>query len=261
MIRALINSVPTGPLLIVGTLVAVVAAIGATLLVRKRWPGLADGAHNDVANSMITVAGTLYAIILGFVVVNAYTSQATTTDAVRNEATQLAQLYRDTRGMPRLAEPVAIAMHDYIHAVVEQEWPAMRNGIEPDASSAPLTAMFAAFQAYEPTTAAETAFYSEAIRKLNEVVGSRRLRLSSAAEEMPAGLTWLFIGGAFLLVGLALFFGVAKRRVHVLLIAGLAALLAYSVLLSLALDYPFSGDLSVSSDPFRSGALELVWGD
>ena len=70
--------------------IAVVAAIVALSLLR-RWHGVASEAHNDVLAAVLGAAGTLYAIILGFVLVGSYSDLKTTENAVLDEATQVAR--------------------------------------------------------------------------------------------------------------------------------------------------------------------------
>jgi hypothetical protein len=40
---------------------------------------------------------------------------------------------------------------------------------------------------------------------------------------------------------------------------GVALLLGFAVLLSMLLQHPFSGDISVKSTPFREGTLAELW--
>jgi hypothetical protein len=51
------------------------------------------------------------------------------------------------------------------------------------------------------------------------------------------------------------FFGSHNFRAHLLMIGAVAGVLSFSLVLTLMLAYPFSGQLSVSSDPFRLGIL------
>jgi hypothetical protein len=46
-----------------------------------------------------------------------------------------------------------------------------------------------------------------------------------------------------------------NRRAQLLLGIGVASVMAFSLLLVLELAYPFSGDIAVSSDPFRLGIV------
>jgi hypothetical protein len=258
VIRGVLNSIPTWPLLIGVVLLAVVAAI-AGVSVLRRWHGSATDAHNDVLAAVLGAAGTLYAIILGFVLVGSYSDLKTTEDAVLDEATQITQIYRDTVGLPGLQDTIRPELHQYLHAVVETEWKTMSDGTASVETDAELDHIFAVFHAFRPGNDTDIAFYEEAIVKLNDVVSSRRVRLDAAMEEMPPDLLVLLIGGGIVLVSLTLLFGVANFRLHAVMVASVAGLMAFSVMLAIVLDYPFSGALSVRPDVFQRGELAQFW--
>ena len=65
----MVTAVPVwllGVLLIVGM---PAAAVGAQLGIRRTWPHLLEGEHNDVAGFIIAVVGVIYAVLLAFVVI------------------------------------------------------------------------------------------------------------------------------------------------------------------------------------------------
>jgi hypothetical protein len=126
----------------------------------------------------------------------------------------------------------------------------MRNGHEaPDAEPA-LRSISHLLQGFEPKTASQSAFYSEAIGKLNDVVADRAERLQAARESLPGTFQVLVVGGALLLIGSLYFVGMPSARGQTLLVAGVAGLIGLNLLLALLLDLPFSGQLNVSSSPF-----------
>lgn len=51
-------------------------------------------------------------------------------------------------------------------------------------------------------------------------------------------------------MGFALLFGVADVRLHFVMVAAFAAVLALQIFVILVLSDPFSGDLAVSPEPF-----------
>ena len=49
--------------------------------------------------------------------------------------------------------------------------------------------------------------------------------------------------------------GSARRGVQTVMLLGVTAIIAFNLVLATTLDYPFSGDVSVSSEPFTTGVL------
>jgi hypothetical protein len=252
--RWLLNTIPSWAIviLVVGGLMAI-AAVGL-VVVRRRWPQFVDGEHNDVAGILLGVVGATYGIMLAFVIVAVYEDFSDAQSTVHSEATALAELYRDTRGMD-IADPMNGAIGGYVRAVVDEDWPMMADGRLSDRGWAGVDAMFAVLQGFEPATQSQDAFLGAAIDDLNQVVEGRRARLFHAQEALPGMLQALMIGGAVLLIAFTWLFGMRLFRTQVLMVVGVAGLIGFSVVLAMMIDHPFSGDLSVSSDPFTEGIL------
>ncbi|BAJ25892.1 MULTISPECIES: DUF4239 domain-containing protein [Kitasatospora] len=225
---------PTLAVLVVGVIVAL--SVLAVLLVRRRYPGLAEGEHNDMIGTVLGMFGAIYGIILAFVIVTLWTQLDTTNTIVASESTAAATLVRDAGAFP----------------------PAERDRIR-EATGANLQALYDALQSYEPGTETEKAYYGQATGQLDEMVLQRRARIAMATKELPLLLQVLVYGGALVIIPLTFLCGVRSRRMQVLFVGTVAMLIGFSPLLTLVLDRPFSGDLSASSGPFKEGALTQFW--
>jgi len=254
--RWLLNHLATWELglLIVGGFV-LVALIGITLT--WRWlPALRDGESNDVAGVILGVLAAVYGIVLAFVIVALYEEYRQASTDVRTEATALAKVYRDSQAFaPPGAVAVKTAVGTYIRTVVKDEWPQLKHGRESQQGWSDLAAIYAALRSYQPKTVVQTAFYTEAVARVNDLTGARRQRLNDAEEALPTTFNVLLVGGALLLLAVTFLFGTRNPRLHVALTVSVAVLLGFNLLLALVLDYPFSGSVAVSSHPFTQGAL------
>lgn len=256
MTRWLLNTFPTWALLLLVPALLVALAVAGQLLVRRRWPHVAEGEHNDVAGVMLGVLGGVYGIVLAFVIVALYEDFQAAKETVHEEATHLAQLQRSSGAFPPAVRVrIAADVGGYAEAVVEEEWKLMENGRESAAAWARVDDLYAVLQGYEPRTASESAFYGEAVSTLDELVASRRSRLTHAQESLPGSFLVLIVGGAVLLLGFLYFFGMRSTRAQLVMIVGVAALVGFNLVLAVVLDHPFSGDVTVSHAPFRQGAL------
>ena len=98
----------TGLLLIVGLPAAVVACQAG---LRRLWPALLEGDHNEVTGFIIAVVGVIYAVLLGFVVIVSWENFDEAENVVGQEASALRTMYRDSAAFP---PPI----RDQIHADV-----------------------------------------------------------------------------------------------------------------------------------------------
>ncbi|MEV4436533.1 hypothetical protein [Streptomyces sp. NPDC049585] len=239
----------------------VFVAVTGGLLVRRRFPHTVEGRHNEMIGVVLGIYGAIYGIILAFVIVAEWEALGVARTNVATEATQTAEVLRDASAFPtEQRHRISDAIGDYVHAIVEKQWPRMREG-EPDPglTNPEITRIYRAFQTYEPTTEAEKAYYSQAVSNLGGVAAARRSRLATSQEQLPVLLTALVYGGALVVIPLTWVYGIRSIRVQLVFISAVAALIGVSVLLVLTLDRPFSGDLSISPAPFKEGILAHYW--
>jgi uncharacterized protein DUF4239 len=257
--RWLLNHLPTWQLvpLIVGVFVLI--AVLGHVVVRKRFPHVASGEHNDVAGFLLGLVAVLYGIMLGFVVVAVYEEFRAAQDVVRAEATSLSQIYRDTRGFPLpVRRHLDKLMEDYTLTVRYSEWKLMKTGGESEKAWNVLLQLGRALQSWNPRTTSEQIYDAQAATKANDLVAERRVRLSQAEDALPTVFQILLLSGAFLTMGFLYFFGMQSKKTQLVLIGGVAALIGFSIAVVLVLSFPYSGEVSVSNASFHQGALKLL---
>lgn len=257
----LLNHFSTFTLAVCTVGATVVLAVVGSLLLRRRYPSLAQGEHNDMVGVTLGMFGAIYGIILAFVIVTLWTQLDSTQTIVATEATDVALITRDGAAFPApVRDRLDSALSGYVHAVVDQQWPRMREG-QPSygATESHLVNAFEVLQGYDPKGPREEVFYEQAVGHLNDVAGQRRARLNMAEQELPPLLQILAFGGAIVLIPLTFLYGMRKLRIQLLFVASVAGLIGFSLLLVVVLDRPFAGDLSVSPAPYTEGALARYW--
>ena len=110
---------------------------------------------------------------------------------------------------------------------------------------------------FEPAKEREKIIQGEVLRSLDTVQEQRRLRLQAVPTGLPAVLWSVVLVGALLNIVLTYLFWSDNLKVHALLVGMLAIFIALLVFLTAAMDNPFRGEFSVSSEAFQ-GVLENV---
>lgn len=260
MTRWLLNTFPTWALGII--VVGAFSALGAVShrLVQRRFSHVMSEANNELAGRLIGVLIGMYGIMLAFVIVSLYQEMNATEANVRAEATELAQLYRDSDAFPAdVSADIHAAIGAYVHTVVEEEWTLMEDGVFSEDAWVEIDDLYAIYQSYQPNDGTATAFYDESVGKLNELVGARRERLEHAEHSLPTPLLILLLGGALLVVLFVSVAGTGNSWAQTVMIAAVAGLVGFNVLLVISLDHPFSGDVSVSNHTFQEGELQELF--
>src|SRR5262245_11068057 len=125
----LLNHFSTFTLAVVTVGGTVVLAVAGSVLLRRRYPSLARGEHNDMVGVTLGMFGAIYGIILAVVIVTLWTQLDSTQTIVSSEATDAALIARDAAAFPpAVRADLDTALSGYVHAVVEDQWPRMRAG-------------------------------------------------------------------------------------------------------------------------------------
>jgi hypothetical protein len=230
-------------LVVLAVVVAAAAlAITALLLVRRHAP---DGSYfndGDRAAGVFGVLATGFAVLLGLVVVLAFTSYDESRSGAETEALTLAQQYEVAHLLPpgggRL---LATELVCYGRSVVHQEWPRMRDGTQRDAVNPWSVALFRTLRQIEPRTASEQAAYAKWLDQRLDRETARSSRIHGAVGVIPTPLWLVLFLTAVLIVGFMLFFADSGERavVQATLIGTVVAVMASTLLLIRFLDNPY----------------------
>jgi hypothetical protein len=179
---------------------------------------------------------------------------------VDSEADYVGSIYRDTQGLPpAVGQPIRDDLQQYVTTVVNQEWPVQQGGKTPDQGWAPLRKLHSSIVTIEPTTMGQEVIQAELLKVLNELYSARASRLSAVQGHIPPVVWWIILFGGVITVGFTYLFGFHDFRMHMVMTMTVAASLALVVVLILALDWPFRGEVSVSSDAYLK--TQKSWGD
>jgi hypothetical protein len=226
-------------------------SVGLTLITRWIYGVDRLRLNNEVAGFKFAVVGVFYAVMLAFVVIAVWEDFRNTENAVRDEAKAAVDLHRISFALP-IEGGGDIRKHliNYVNDVREREWKTMAVGEPSDAVVENLDRLSQAVFAVKPESLQDLALYQNALRLLAVMTDNRNERLDSADGSMPSILWFVLIVGGLITLGYPAFFGTTNLLAQVLMTAALAELVALSLLLGLALDYPFTGEVHISAFPF-----------
>src|ERR1700727_136816 len=113
-----------------GVIVGVVLlSICGMFLVRKSVKLESLRSHHDVTDPMLAVLGTLFAILLGFMLANSMQRFEQARVTVEQEAGAIGDLFRIADGLPATTrDSIRKDCLAYTSAVIDQEWNLMQNG-------------------------------------------------------------------------------------------------------------------------------------
>lgn len=227
-------------------LVVVVAsaglAIAAILLVRRRAPEGSYFNDGDRAAGVFGVLATGFAVLLGLVVVLAFTSYDESRTGAGTEAVTVAQQYEVAHLLPpATGRRLAAELICYGRSVVHQEWPRMQDGTQTDAMNPWGVALLRTLRTVDPRTPSEQAAYSKWLDQRLDREAARNARIHGAVGVIPAPLWLVLYLTAALIVGFMLLFADSGEPafVQAALIGTVVTVMAATLLLIRFLDDPY----------------------
>jgi hypothetical protein len=227
-------------------------AVCGMLLVRSRFVLDDLQHHHEVAGYLLGVVGTLYAVLLGLVVVDVQSKHQQARTMEETEASCTADLFHLANAFPDAQRiPIQNALIDYVNVVIDYEW---REAVNPDTrsrSSGPLRYIWRILNKYEPKSFHEQASYQQALTTLTQLSDSRRYRIISSRSNISPVLWIVLLSGAALTVIFTYFFGLQSLKSQMIMTSMLSVCLSLNVLLVLLYSNPYRGDLQVQPSGFK----------
>jgi hypothetical protein len=235
--------VPPGWLACVATLATVLVACSLHAIVQRIVKHETLSPHNEVAGVILTVIGTLYAVILGFVVVVVWQGYTTASDVAASEANALAKVYRLARGVSEPAgNTIRRHISDYAQAVLTKEWPRMVTTGESDRQTGAIAREIAnEVVNLKPTTDAQTNLQAAMLAAVGQFLDDRRSRLTYLRPRIPGILWGVLIFGGVVLLAITFLIGLENRLVQLMMTGALAAMIAISLVTIFDLESPLEG--------------------
>jgi hypothetical protein len=213
-------------------------------------------ANHDVAGSYLQTLGTIYAVLLAFVVFVVWTQFNEARELIEKEASDLVDFARTARGLcePTRSELLGLTRR-YVDQVLDREWQAMARGSDQnnviDEVGTLIDRMSEALHRCMPVDACQAALFSEALGRFNDLNDARTNRIANSRQRIPLALRLLLGTGAAMVVGSMYLFAVDSLLLHAAMTATLAGAIAHILYLVSDLDNCFAGDWQVPRAPFE----------
>jgi hypothetical protein len=237
----------------VALIVLVVASsIGFLAVLRHTWPTERRKLHNDLIGWNITVLGTTYAVIVGFMLYAVWTNLLVANGNAEAEANCLVNVVRSAQG---LRTDSRNQIHDlatqYVHTILEQEWAAMGSGGVSPASARITEQLWATLTAIETRTISEETSRDHALTELSRMTDHRRMRQLEVNTDLPAILWAVLILGAAATIISACLFGSSDFRLHLTQVMALSFVISLVLVAIADINRPFQGAVHVEPSAFE----------
>lgn len=238
---------------------AVAYALVVVLVAARVFPHDRREGIGVTAAAYMTVLGSLFAILTGFLINSEYGTLRQSQNLVAMEMASASQLAYGSAGLPPVdAALVQAALVRELDAVARREWPHLARSPElpspaaDEVSALSQSVILFGSRPYAPPGAADA--MQGALGTMNE---ARRQRIVVATQVLPAPLFALsVVTGAALILG-ALLVALRSGPRFALVAAGIVLVVGLDLAAILAISAPFDGPFTVSTAPILQVADEL----
>jgi hypothetical protein len=251
-------AIPAAILLSVVLVAAIALSSAGQCLVHRCFAGKDFVGHNEVGCIIITVSGAVYAVILGFLTIEAWQHAQEARELTALESNADVDAWHTAVGFPAaLRQHIRADMLDYAQLMVKSEWPLMKMGrFNPDAGYIDMDAIDVA-GSFVPTNAAENNAQMATLQQLTAMHDARQRRISINS----SGVSWfewlVLLIGAVCITCFCWLFGLRNLRTHLVMTAMVVTMIASILVLLFELQYPFRSDVGIGPEAWE-GAIAHI---
>jgi hypothetical protein len=241
-------------------LVCVLVALAGLVLVQRlllRRVTLHES-HTETTGTIHQTVSLVYGVAVGFAIIIAWQQLNTAQATTEHEASTVENIYRLAAELP---EPYRDQIQEqarlYAEVVAQEEWPLLAQGQESTHAQNTVDKLWGSIQEFEPKTPAEQNIDNRILTNIEALEDDRGLRVLESQEGIP-DLLWIFlVTAAILTVASTYLFGRENPGVHMVRVAILAIMVAFSLYTVHTLEHPFSRAVQVRPDSFEK-VLERI---
>ena len=234
-------------------------SIAGLLIIRKLYPHYKCKLHNDIAGFIFSTLGVIYAVLLAFIVVITWQDFDKAQDVTVNEANCIAALYRDATPFPaEFRAELKSKLTNYVRDIINEEWQMMGTGQRSASVQNIQEELWKLYGGFQPKNETQKIFLAESVKKLNQAAEMRRQRIVYASTGINPLLYFVLFTGSFITIAFTMLFGTENIIPHLIMVSLLAAMISITLFTVIAMDYPFTGDISIKPDVFINMLSSLM---
>jgi hypothetical protein len=229
----------------------VAASIVVLWLVRKYVSTDLLHKHHEITGHIFAVVGTLNAVLLGMVIIEAQSrfQQARTNEAAEASCIADVRLYAEhlpepTRG--RIDEHV----RKYIEIVLEKEWDSPADKQPNKEAVKEIHIIWNAVSEFTPANEREQNLHAIMLTQLSQTFDLRRFRITTGRHGIPNVLWCVMIIGSVVTELFSCLFAGGSMRLQAILVGLLALTLSMSMIVVSVLGNPYRGDWKIRPEQF-----------
>jgi hypothetical protein len=237
---------------IVVVTIAVFVSLLAVAGVNRVWPREQRRQYNDLIGWQLSILGTTYAVILGFMLYTVWTSFGEADLNVDFEANAVVDIYRLAVGLPEPQRTQLQALaRSYVDTVIDREWPQIARGEVPEHSTAADEEMWKTVMSVKAASPTEVNAQQRLMSELGSLAQRRLIRILQSKTRLPTVLWCVLLVGGGLTIVSACIFGTESVKLQTLQVFSFSLLVSLSLVAIADIHRPFHGLVHVTDYAFQ----------
>jgi len=223
------------------------------LLVRKNVPVTQLRTHHDVTDPLLAVLGTLFAILLGFMLANSMQRFEAARDNLQQEAGATGDIFRLASGLPAdVKEKTRKDCLTYLDLVITDEWAQMQQNKLSDKAWDTYSALWDDCLGYEPKTQGQSDIHQTLLASMTKLGECRRARNAELTYALPRTLWFIVFFGGLSTIAFTYFFAIEDVKLQILMTSVITIIIGLNIYMLAGYDAPFSGDIALTPAAFET---------
>lgn len=208
--------------------------------------------HHSAGEAMMGVVGTLFSVLLGFMIASAMGKYQDAQTYGQLEASNVASVFRVARGLSDTDRPrIRQLCREYVDDVIHSEWPLMEQRKKINHGWITYQELWESVISAKPENDRQSNLQQGLISSMQDLGEQRRARILLSETSTPQAL-WLVIGcGAVITVAFTYIFASQFPKVQGAMTTLVATAMALNIWLLSAYSSPYSGELQIKPTMFQ----------
>jgi hypothetical protein len=244
---------------VVIVILVVICALLFKTVMDRLWTRDLRKTHNDLIGWQLSILGTTYAVIVGFMLYAVWNNFGLAEVNADTEANALINVYRLADGLPAAQrDQIRQAARNYAEVVLDKDWPAMAQGYTGRLASHEYDyKMWVILMSVRAASPTELTAEDHALYELSAVAEHRRLRQLQSVSRLPTVLWFVLIAGGALTIMSSCMFGSESSWLHGLQVFAFSLLIGLALIAIADIDRPYQGSVHVADTPFRRAQVNM----
>ena len=236
----------------------IVLSITCLVLLNTFWEPSRRSVHNDIIGWQIAILGTIYAVMIGFMMYAVWTNFQNAETNASNEANDALNLYFAADGLPQPQRgQIQQAVRDYTNVVITQEWPAMHSAEDKFSGAPYIVRLWNITTQTSVQGLSQPVSLDHSMTELSSLTERRRVRILESRTKMPTILWTVLVLGGMITIGSACLIGSRNVALHFILIIALSLLISMALVAIGDIDRPYQGAVHVTPESFQRGLASM----